>query len=398
MTGGGDPGRTGGRARRVALRAALVSGGMLAAVAAIEIGLRLLEVRPLVLGAEPQRRPHHLYTETGLGKCYPSDPRAYFPYDLRTPDGAERLGDIIGDVTHLPGEWSREEKVAHLRRYAPFCTNIELVRINGGPDPERERAVLLIGDSFTFGEGLRVRDTIGYRLAERFPDINFPNMAWPGAGVDTMFDVADTPGDVDHVLYFYNLNDILRTPALAEQRRRQHEAHEQARAAPPREAGAAAAFLCRHLALCRLVAARQSDLALSQSTVDYYRTLYFGAENAAPRAETFARIGAMHETLAAQDGTLTVVVFPLFYKPVLGDYPFRDIHALIAAELAARGVDGVDLLPAYDGYLSWERFLAHPLDRHPSAAAIEVAADYLRERLDLDTAAATDPGGGDEET
>lgn len=353
----------------------LIAGGLVLALVLIEVGLRLTDLRIAANPGDTYRRMHYVYTETGLGKCYPTDPRDYFPHDLRRQDDLHNFGGIITDVTDLPEHWPLAEKVRFLADNAPHCNNIELVPLNSGPAPERAQKALIIGDSFAFGEGLRLEDTIGFALADRFPEVNFANMAWPGASIETIYDVADTPDDVHAVLYFYNINDLARTDALKERRDHLHDAM---RERERRGRGAAAAAACGRIYMCRLVRQRQWELQRSRSTVDYYLDIYFGDENRQPRQASFDRIGEMAELLSARGIRFVLVMFPLYYKAPLAEYPFRDIHRLVAEELAARGVDFIDLLPAFDRHPWWHKFTVHPLDRHPSARAIRLTADVLR--------------------
>ncbi len=367
---------------RVFSRIAVVVAGLLLGVLAIEVGLRFVGLRPDEADPEGSyRRMHYIYTETGLGKCYPSDPHDYLPHDLRTqPDGAG-LAPIIADVSDVPDTWEVGRKVGFLREKAPFCNNIELARLNQGSHDQRQRRALIIGDSFAFGEGLRLEDTLGFELAERYGDFNFPNMAWPGSSIETLFEVTKVPRDVEAVLYFYNINDVSRTIELIHRRDHLHDRIREAMMAGEDAVGTGASPYCTYSKLCWMLQLRRWEEQRSQATIEYYRELYFGEENREPRERTFDRIAEMKAALAERSIRFVVVMFPLYYKAPFGEYPFRGIHELVAAELARREVEFVDLLPAFEDYSSWYRFTVHPLDRHPSAEAIEVTADYLAQQV-----------------
>ncbi len=370
---------------RVISRLATLLAGLVLGMVVIEVALRFIELRPAEQGgADTYRRMHYIYTETGLGKCYPTDPRRYLPYDLRSDDGYARLGSIVSEVADVPDTWPVAKMVDYLRDNAPFCNNIELARLNGGRYPERPRKVLIVGDSFAFGEGLRLEDTIGYRLAEHFPDVNFPNMAWPGSSIDNVLDPVRTPPDVDTVLYFFNINDIARTDALVRRRDALHDTIRDATVSGENLAAAAASPYCHYSRLCWMLHLRKWEAQRSQASIDYYRDLYFSAENEAPRTRTFERISKMKSELARRSIRFVVVMFPLYYKAPFSEYPFAGIHDLVETELQSRGVEFLDLLPAYNGYWSWYEFTVHPLDRHPSAKAIDVAAEYLAGHLRFD--------------
>ncbi len=362
-------------------RAPLILFGALLALLVAEIGLRFVEFGPHDGSAAGYRRLHYLYTQTGLGKCYPSDPREYFPFDLSSEEGFAALGPLIADVTDVPGAVSLAERIDYLRQRAPHCNNIELRRLNGGPHPDRGRRMLIVGDSFAFGEGLRIEDTLGYVMGEREADYNFPNMAWPGSSTETVLDVARSPLGSEAVLYFYNINDVALSEPLLHRRDRLHDEIREAKAAARGWADAEVSTVCRYSRVCRLLRFREWEMQRSGAAIEYYRDIYLDDENRAPRRRTFDQLGSLAAALAEDDVRLVVAMFPLFYKAPFTDYPLRDVHELVGRELRGRGVEFIDLLPAFDRHIWWQKFMVHPLDRHPSAEAIEIAGGYVLDEL-----------------
>jgi hypothetical protein len=369
----------------VVTRMLLVLVGLSLGIVGIEMvlsaaDLRRFTVRPL----EPNYRTYYLFTEIGIGKCYPSNPDDSLRYDLRESQDLERLRSLIKDVSDLPDDWSLAKQIEHLQTYAPFCNLIEIRRLNAGLDRNRPRNVLIVGDSFAFGEGLGVEDTVGYRLAGLLPDVNFSNMAWPGSGIDSLHDVSAPLGNkTEAVIYFYNINDIIITDDLRRRGRGLHHIHRPTEF-PENPAGYSATFdRCDSFALCRFLRNRSANRRLSDESVAYYRNLYFSDENRELRSKTFEILGEMNRAVGEQGARFVVVMFPLFYKPPFSDYPFGAIHQLLASETGRRGIEFVDLLPAYEAHSGWGKLTVHSLDRHPSAEAIEIAARYLAERLNL---------------
>ncbi len=360
-------------------------------VLGIVIGLGVVELGLAVFGpggvhdatGGPQRM-HYIYTNTGLGKCYPSDSREYFPHDLTDPEQLAAMRELIADVSDLPDELSPAEKVDHLRDNAPSCNNIELVALNTGPNPERPHSTLVIGDSFAFGEGLRIEDSIGYSLARRFPASNFVNMAWPGASLETLYDVSKHIDRYKAVLYLYNINDLYRTAKLDQRSYELHSVNREQEVAEPLENSGRLFGYCGYFRACQLLERRDAEIHRSQASIDFYHDLYFSDENDEPRERSFAKIAAMKADIERQGARFVVVMFPLFYKAPLADYPLGRIHDYVRERVEGLGIEFIDLLPAYDGYMTWDDLTVHPLDRHPSAKAVDVAAEYLSSRLQLE--------------
>ena len=106
--------------RRLLLNGLIAVVGLLLGLIVVELLLALWGL-PVVAseGASGRDRMHYIYTNTGLGKCYPSDPRGYFPYNLGIDTDLRTMREIIADVSDLPDELSIAEKVEHIRVAAP---------------------------------------------------------------------------------------------------------------------------------------------------------------------------------------------------------------------------------------------------------------------------------------
>jgi len=72
--------------------------------------------------------------------------------------------------------------------------------------------VLLVGDSFCFGEGIRDEDTLAHQLSLKYDGYNFRNFGWPGTDAEDVLSsvvqgLTEMP-DLGSIMYIYNLNDI----------------------------------------------------------------------------------------------------------------------------------------------------------------------------------------------
>ena len=78
---------------------------------------------------------------------------------------------------------------------------------------------------------------------------------------------------------------------------------------------------------------------------------------------------------------LVVALYPVLYG-FPNDYPFREIHKVLAAFCKGESIPFVDLSPAFEHHRASELWV-HPLDQHPNEAAHRLAAArfvaYLKE-------------------
>jgi len=86
------------------------------------------------------------------------------------------------------------------------------------------------------------------------------------------------------------------------------------------------------------------------------------------------------ERISREDGfRFVVVVFPVFWR-LDGGYPFGEIHARIAVFCGEADIEFVDLLETYRNR-SAESLWVHPTDRHPNEIAHRLAAERIADYL-----------------
>jgi len=253
------------------------------------------------------------------------------------------------------------------------------IRINAGgfrgreyppsPPPGVERIVVL-GDSETFGFNLREEETfpsilesrLNARGGRRFEALNF---AAPGYNTANQLAVLRKrairyrPGIV---VLMYNFNDPeIGDPYLV-----------LGRGLPSRS------YLYLLAAYLHKRATALPDLrARARTAVEYYHLLH-----ASPYGEASRRLVLEMADFAQQHGACCVLVIDphIADREPLGDkYPYRDIHARLAA-LASESITVVDPLAALaaanpDPTVWW----IGPYDRHKNAAAHAVIADCVAE-------------------
>ena len=342
----------------------LLAGSLLVAAAGAEIVLRLLGVpRHYHAHSHPpqfQPRPDTSYLYVNLPGT-----RIRFVYD-GDPRGAFTSGRFVDHWTNSLGFRGDE-----------FPADKPL---------DTERFVFL-GDSFTFGEGVRQSDT----LPEQFRRAPILRQVFPGRDIQALnlgvggYNTAQEAALLrevgmrlrpDWVIVVYCLNDA--EPALFTKApsghliRRDREADIPENLATPEIPSPYS-----RLHLTQLAYAAAAKRSLTRRTIAHYRALYAegnpGWNDARRALEEIGEIGR------AAGVRVTVAIFPVLFKLDSG-YPFRDLHEKIAAAVRAAGLDSLDLLPAFADSSGPELWV-HPTDQHPNETALRLAAGSLAEHV-----------------
>jgi lysophospholipase L1-like esterase len=234
--------------------------------------------------------------------------------------------------------------------------------------------VLVIGDSFAFGTGVRQNHVLSSRLqqdltAEHPGPVEVLNLGVPGYNTSHEVALLVRYGirlDPDLVVIVFVMNDA-STPAL----------RRKGGTPPPlprRPAWEGHSWLVDHLHVRWQDRARRNDWA---------RNLHADFQADDPGWKR-ARDGfQVASALGRRRGfRVALVIFPLLWD--LGsDYPFVEIHETVAAAARRFGIPVLDLHPAF-GERNAESLWVHPSDHHPNEEAHALAAralhDFLVER------------------
>ncbi len=230
--------------------------------------------------------------------------------------------------------------------------------------------IAFLGDSFTYGVGVGEDDTFSQKFAHLVGAGNGSamqvlNLGASGADVATVeliYQKIGVPAQVDDYYYIYVLNDPLRSKnfeALFE------GFNELMLFQAERDTG----FLSS-VSLIRQVLRRSS---ITQRTIEWYRRLY-SADNGLLDA-SFDTIRRMNGDIAGRGGRLSVVLFPLFFS-LNDNYPFREIHKMLADVCSDGNIDFLDLFPYYEG-LDARTLTITSFDSHPNEVAHEIAAKAI---------------------
>ena len=258
-------------------------------------------------------------------------------------------------------------------------------------DARRDKIVVLVGDSFCFGQGVRVVDRFSNVLetrlnrehpAERYRIFNTCQKAWDVTrSAKRMYEYVKQFGRVDRVVYSFVLNDPIQDGRLKKKKRELRGRlklegevndfmHLRTKSDVPRRRSA------RFLAgwdsyTLRWFALRVQRQQTARETIEWYRQLY---TNNSHWPQTQELLRQMKDYCAAKGIAFSLVVWPVFHQ--LEAYPLTEVHELIGAVAQQEGIHSVDLLPLFAGKDAQE-YWVHPTDFHPNGRAHAEAAAFL---------------------
>jgi lysophospholipase L1-like esterase len=343
-------------------RALLVLGSLLTSFLAAEA---VFSIIPLPIGNV--LNVYNRAMTAGLD-CYPTDPRGDFDLDLR--DAATRAKFEALGVRH----------VEDCARYAPHAVELRYNSIqfrDREPPPRRQgiRRVVVIGDSFTEGQGVkeeeaypRVLEAALNAQGRGWEVFNFGRRGADFPALEHTFDEV-LAQDPDVVVYGMLLNDCETSAPFRARHPFITESLEGPRrklvmmSGPPRFGARTALFVRRRL----------DQYRLDRGMRAWYAELY-GEANREGWARTRASIERIHRRMALRGGRLVVATWPVLAH--FDDYPFRAAHDTVERFCHASGIAWVDLLPAVEGRMAQDLWV-HPHDPHPNALAHRLVAELL---------------------
>ena len=356
---------------RVGLSAlALSLASILAVLLAAEVVLRALGMAPerfartaRLLGADAR----------AALDCYPTNPRGYFDIDLRDPASRARylrLAPHRYDTVARRAPWAVETRYNALRfREASFA-----------PKRPGVRRVMVVGDSFTEGQGVKQDDTF-VRALDRIFAAKAPgrwevlNCGRRGADFPALYEAFEEvlPFDPDVVVYAMVLNDAVQSPEFhARQTYLNDWIQDGVRMAQTSgEDPEPGLWSPRLFAFVRdrVVSAR-----VGRESTRWYLEMY-GEPNRDGWERTKSLIRDMDRRMHERGGRFLLALWPLLVD-LEGAYPFAPVHETIHRFCAASGISDHDLRVALRGGAT-SMLWVHPVDRHPNEIAHRRAAESL---------------------
>lgn len=330
------------------------------------------------LGLPADERVFYINKETENWDCYCSNPRNYF-VERKSADGKSTIYCV--DHSH------------------------DAPRVRALFTPENANAfkIVAVGDSFTWGLGVKAADNypslIGQFLQDRAGrPVAVSNHAQVGrmiAEIQVEMAQALAAGVPDLCVYGFVLNDPIDerdvregflgpTDKAAGMDNPDIDDGINIRTANLRKfrLESTGGWLRNHSRIADMAFRQWEWRQIQQHCLREYLELYDPAKNSKGLEATWEMLQAMHQLQAQAGKRFLVVIFPLFVDTD-GNYPFAGIHQQLADGLRQRGIEFLDLLPAYRNYRCRDLWV-HDVDRHPNELAHRVAAEAIVQHL-LDT-------------
>jgi len=238
--------------------------------------------------------------------------------------------------------------------------------------PENTVRIVVIGDSFTFGSGVRNEHTFPAAMQAYFSGdgmgqgVEVLNL---GAGrYNTVNEVSllfhqGIRFDPDFVVICFFLNDT--------------NAGGTAKAFSTWVPEDQLPFWRRYSRLADVMATRFERQRASEALVDNYIDSF--RENAPGWVQSKKALASAGKLSEEQGFKLVLAIYPVLWS-LSDDYPFAGIHEIVSDYAAKLGMPVYDLQTDFTGYEGPELW-AHPNNQHPNAAAHHIAGIALSEYL-----------------
>ena len=361
-----------------------VIGSLVLSFGILEVGLRILGVdgRPL-----PPRQVEVLYNDEWqrIGEWGTSALKRYSPY----PEVA--MGEYIPNVTfrfvyfsprdifsQTQSRWKTNTVNNHINSYGLRGREVDLL------PPLNTIRILLLGDSFTYGEGVEEEDTFSNKLEELLNTSTMKDMA--GVRYETIN--AGVSGYNTHDEYIYLENRWMAfSPDLALIVFYLNDAYDDSKFYSLITGAGTGAFLENSDAfnsrsrVIEWLVNRFKRLKVARQVKNIYHTQF--SDN--PFIEGYdwndsRRAFAQAAELTRKNGVrLGLVIFPELYE-LTEKYPFRQIHHRVREAAERLDIPVLDLLDTFLGEEP-ETLWVHATDHHPNARAHQMAAKEIMQFL-----------------
>lgn len=303
---------------------------------------------------------------------YPSNPRGSFDVDLH--DAAQ---SAAVSAQGIPLTTAISARTPYGVR---FSYDVQRCRDRAfGPKTPGVKRIIVLGDSFTEGQGVREEDTFVRRIDRDWhadpsaPSMEIFDCGRRGRDFPALREAFDAllALDPDVVLYAMVLNDPEQSKAFHDRQEFLNDWIVDRRSTSQDDDEDVTVHGSK---LWGLVHDRLEGARVSRATTQWYLDLY-GEPNRDGWTATQRSLAEMDEAMRARGGQLLVATLPLMVR-LEDKYPFDAPHAAIAEACTKLGLRCHDVLPAFRGMKTAELWV-HAVDLHPNEKAHAVIARDL---------------------
>lgn len=252
----------------------------------------------------------------------------------------------------------------------PCAEDNNKFRIHGIRKSGKGQAILGLGDSFTYGQGVWHEDLYLTRLESLLRESGFAavveNRAVSASNLEDVLKIYEDIPDKKRfpiVIYGFVLNDF--DPPLDFDRLGITDFINEINGV-----GREARFLRKYSAVIDSTFFLIDRHRIHGKTIMSYLDAYRGDS----AGKYFALLRELNSKVKINQGKLAVVIFPLLYK--FDEYPFAEIHVRLKSFFESEGIAYLDLLPAFSKFRDSDLWV-HPLDHHPNEKAHAIAAGEI---------------------
>lgn len=233
--------------------------------------------------------------------------------------------------------------------------------------------VVCLGDSITFGEGVREEDTYPVRLETLL------GASMPGRTVQVVNAGVQGYGTREEAALFFARCEKLKPDVvtLGFFLNDATDFGETIRQNDERVRDLPLSGLASLSKIWEMIERRSRAVELQEQYFETTRRSFNGES-----WQIAKQLLAMMQQQSKKDGfRFVVVLFPMLWE-LDGPYPFEDLHARIAAACQEAGCEWIDLLPVLRGRRA-ESLWVHPTDQHPNEIVHALAAERIASILPI---------------
>ena len=349
--------------------------GLLVGLVLTEVLVRLYGLGPPRMISKRQLIPVGQQNSLCYYHCYPSNPHGEFRALPDIASGSWRLHDYTFEKEPLP--LSRLQETPWCVEYCHSSMGIR-DREYSPITPKDKLRLAVVGDSFVFGEGVAVEQTLPRQLetilGSKYECINAGQV---GANAEQELDILNAivgGADCKRVILVLIPNDMPLTPKLAYRQKyindfiliRDRYLDKAWHNAGP----------LGHLRLFDYLTAPGVMRQVRDDTLNWYRDSFSEIHN----GQNLAWFQEQMNLLAARkDCEVVVVLYPLL-EDLDNDYPLRIVHEVMSDMVNRAGLPLLDLSSTLAGQKSSSLWV-HETDHHPNAKAQKLAASAIADWL-----------------